>query len=76
MKQVKQQIKILKIVKVNTSSENLCTLHIVKIQISDVIFRSVKTQSLDILHKFSYIVNNCWIVTIQIINGYYFGEIF
>lgn len=58
MEQVKQQIKMLKIGKVNTFRESLCTLHNVKIKISDVILRYVKTQNSDLLCKFSYIVNN------------------
>lgn len=46
--QAKQQIKMLKIGKVNAFRESLCTLHNVKIKISDVILRYVKTQHSDL----------------------------
>lgn len=52
--QAKQEIKILKIEKVNAFRESLCILHVVEIKTYDVVLRYVKTQN---LHNLSYVVN-------------------
>lgn len=52
--QAKQEIKILKIEKVNAFRESLCILHVVEIKTYDVVLRYVKTQD---LHNLSYVVN-------------------
>lgn len=52
--QAKQEIKILKIGKVNAFRESLCILHVVEIKTYDVVLRYVKTQN---LHNLSYVVN-------------------
>lgn len=51
--QAEQEIKILKIGKVNAFRESLCILHVVEIKIYDVVLRYVKTQN---LHNLSCIV--------------------
>lgn len=52
--QAKQEIKLLKIGKVNAFRKSLCRLHAVEMKIYDVVLRYVKTQN---LHNLSFIVN-------------------
>lgn len=52
--QAKQEIKILKIEKVNAFRESLCILHVVEIKTYDVVLRYLKTQN---LHNLSYVMN-------------------
>lgn len=52
--QAKQEIKILRIGKVNAFRESLCILHVVETKTYDVVLRYVKTQN---LHNLSYVMN-------------------
>lgn len=69
--QAEQEIKILKIGKVNAFRESLCILHVVEIKIYDVVLRYVKTQN---LHNLSCIEKGSWVMKVQIDNGWCFGE--